>query len=110
MTTVLVVDDSPTEQQLCRRIVESHGYDVEAAEDGEYSLERAQQAGPDVTRTDVVMPGMNGFQATRQLAKSAETSHIPVTIVTTKDQEADRVWGMRQGGTTTSSSPWARRH
>jgi len=97
MTTVLVVDDSPTEQQLCRRILESHGYNVEAAEDGEYSLEKAQQVGPDVILMDVVMPGMNGFQATRQLAKSADTAHIPVIIVTTKDQETDRVWGMRQG-------------
>jgi twitching motility two-component system response regulator PilH len=97
MTTVLVVDDSPTELQLCRKILEKHGYDVESVEDGEHSLEKAQEVEPAVILMDVVMPGMNGFQATRQLAKSPQTAHIPVIIVTTKDQETDRVWGMRQG-------------
>ncbi|MDZ7748058.1 MAG: response regulator [Halofilum sp. (in: g-proteobacteria)] len=97
MATVLVVDDSPTEQHVCRKILERHGFEVESVEDGEHSLERARELRPDVILMDVVMPGMNGFQATRQLVRTPETSHIPVIIITTKDQETDRVWGMRQG-------------
>ncbi len=97
MTTVLIVDDSPTEQHLCRKILEKHGYEVASVDDGQHSLEKAQEVEPSVILMDVVMPGMNGFQATRQLAKSPQTAHIPVIIVTTKDQETDRVWGMRQG-------------
>lgn len=97
MATVLVVDDSPTEQHVCRKILERHGFQVESVEDGEHSLERARELLPDVILMDIVMPGMNGFQATRQLGRTPETAHIPVIIITTKDQETDRVWGMRQG-------------
>jgi len=97
MARVLVVDDSPTEQHVCRKILEKHGFEVESVEDGEHSLEKAKELQPDVILMDVVMPGMNGFQATRHLAKTAETANIPVIIITTKDQETDKVWGMRQG-------------
>ncbi len=97
MPTVLIVDDSPTELYACQKILEKHGYEVETATDGESSLERAQQVKPDLILMDVVMPGMNGFQATRQLNKNSDTAQIPVIIITTKDQETDRVWGLRQG-------------
>ena len=97
MTTVLVVDDSPTEQHVCRKILEKHGFDVVPIDDGEHSLAKARELMPDVILMDVVMPGMNGFQATRQLARTPDTAHIPVIIITTKDQDTDRVWGMRQG-------------
>ena len=97
MATVLVVDDSPTEQHVCRRILEKNGFEVVSVEDGEHGLEKAREVRPDVILMDVVMPGMNGFQATRQLARSSDTAHIPVIIITTKDQETDKVWGMRQG-------------
>ena len=97
MAKVLVVDDSPTEQHVCRKILEKHGFEVESAEDGEHSLERARELKPDLILMDVVMPGMNGFQATRQLAKEPDTADIPVIIITTKDQETDKVWGLRQG-------------
>lgn len=97
MTTVLIVDDSPTERYNATRILERHGYDVEFTTDGESSLEKALEVKPDLILMDVVMPGMNGFQATRALSKNPETAGIPIIIVTTKDQETDKVWGLRQG-------------
>lgn len=97
MATVLIVDDSPTEQHHCRKILEKAGFDVESVDDGETSLERARELMPDLILMDVVMPGMNGFEATRQLARDAATANIPVIIITTKDQETDKVWGLRQG-------------
>ncbi len=97
MTQVLIVDDSPTEMQLLSNIMKQHGYDVITADNGAEGVAMAKKAQPDVILMDVVMPGMNGFQATRQISKSAETSNIPVIIITTKDQETDRIWGLRQG-------------
>ncbi|MEX1081203.1 MAG: response regulator [Halofilum sp. (in: g-proteobacteria)] len=97
MATVLIVDDSPTEIHAYQQMLEKNGYKVEAATDGETSLQKAAELQPDVILMDVVMPGMNGFQATRQLNKTPETANIPVIIITTKDQETDRVWGLRQG-------------
>jgi twitching motility two-component system response regulator PilH len=97
MAKVLIIDDSPTETQLLSSIMEKHGFDVIAADNGEDGIKMAKREMPDVVLMDVVMPGMNGFQATRQLTKSPETKHIPVIIITTKDQETDRIWGMRQG-------------
>lgn len=97
MAKVLIIDDSPTEMQILTSIMESNGYEVFTAENGASGIETAKKVQPDVVLMDVVMPGMNGFQATRQLSKDAKTSHIPVIIITTKDQETDRIWGMRQG-------------
>ena len=97
MQTVLIVDDSPTELQAYQDMLEKHGYAVEQATDGETSLKKAVELKPDLILMDVVMPGMNGFQATRQLDKNPETADIPVIIITWKDQETDKVWGLRQG-------------
>ena len=97
MAKVLIVDDSPTETYKLTSILEKHGHSVITAENGETGVATAKQELPELILMDVVMPGLNGFQATRQLTKSAETGHIPVIIVTTKDQETDRVWGLRQG-------------
>jgi twitching motility two-component system response regulator PilH len=97
MTRVLIVDDSPTETYKISRMLSKHGYEVITAETGEKGIELARVEMPDVVLMDIVMPGMNGFQATRQLASDAKTSGIPVIIVTTKDQETDRLWGKRQG-------------
>ena len=95
--TILVVDDSPTELHILKGILESAGYSVLLAENAESGLEQARTAKPDLVLMDVVMPGLNGFQATRQLSHDPETEHIPVIMVTTKDQETDRTWGLRQG-------------
>lgn len=97
MAKVLIVDDSPTETQKMSSILDKYGHDVITATSGEEGVATAKQTLPDVVLMDIVMPGLNGFQATRQLSKHDKTSHIPVIIVTTKDQETDRMWGQRQG-------------
>ncbi len=97
MACVLIIDDSPTEVHVLKKILEKNGYEVLTASSGEEGIQTARQALPDLVLMDVVMPGLNGFQATRQLTKSAETGTIPVIICTTKDQDTDRVWGLRQG-------------
>ena len=97
MAHILIVDDSPTEVHVLTSMLEAVGFTVHSANDGEAGIEMAKEMKPDLILMDVVMPGMNGFQATRQLTRAEETADIPVIIVTTKDQETDRVWGMRQG-------------
>ena len=94
---VLVVDDSPTDLHLITGYLLNNGYTAMSASTGEEALEKVNADKPDLILMDVVMPGLNGFQATRQLTKGADTAHIPIVIVTTKDQETDRVWGKRQG-------------
>ena len=97
MARVLIVDDSPSQLLGLQRVVEKLGHTVITAEDGAAGVEVAKREIPDLILMDVVMPNLNGFQATRQISKEATTSHIPVVLVTTKDQETDKVWGMRQG-------------
>lgn len=97
MAKVLIVDDSPTEMFKLTGILEKNGYSVLSAASGEQGVELAKSEQPDVVLMDIVMPGLNGFQATRQLSRSKETQHIPVIIVTAKNQQADQVWGERQG-------------
>jgi twitching motility two-component system response regulator PilH len=97
MLRVLIIDDSPTEVYKLTTILEKNGYSVDVAETGEQGLEMAKTSPPDLILMDVVMPGLNGFQATRQLSRAKETADVPVVIVSTKDQATDKVWGMRQG-------------
>jgi twitching motility two-component system response regulator PilH len=97
MAEILIVDDSPTEIHVLTAMLTKHGFSVSSVANGEDGIKAAKEKKPDLILMDVVMPGMNGFQATRQLSKDADTADIPVIIVTTKDQETDRVWGLRQG-------------
>ena len=97
MARILIVDDSPTEMYKLTGMLEKHGHEVLKAENGADGVALARQEKPDAVLMDIVMPGLNGFQATRQLTKDPETGHIPVIIITTKDQETDKVWGTRQG-------------
>lgn len=97
MVRILIVDDSPTEILAFRRMLEGHGYQVSIATNGEEGIEKARREKPDLILMDVIMPGINGFQATRRLSKDATTATIPIIMVTTKDQETDRIWGLRQG-------------
>lgn len=97
MANILIIDDSPTEVHVFKTMLEKNGHRVHVAESGEVGVEKAKDLLPDLILMDIVMPGINGFQATRQLSTIEETSSIPVIIVTTKDQETDKVWGIRQG-------------
>lgn len=97
MAKILIVDDSPTEMFRFKEILGRHGFDVIEATNGADGVTTAQAELPDLILMDVVMPGVNGFQATRQISRGATTKHIPIVIVSTKDQETDRVWGKRQG-------------
>ena len=94
---ILVVDDSPTDRQYLSDILTKSGYKVTTANSAEEALAKVKASAPDLVLMDVVMPGQNGYQATRQLTKDEATKHIPVIICTTKGQETDKLWGMRQG-------------
>ena len=102
---VLVVDDSPTERFFLTDLLRKNGYDVTTAENGEQGVVMAKADRPDLILMDVVMPGLNGFQATRQISRDPATQGVPVIMCTTKDQETDRVWGMRQGATDYVTKP-----
>jgi len=97
MAVVLIIDDSPTELHLFQNMLEKAGFETLVADSGEEGLKAARTALPDCILMDVVMPGMNGFQATRQLTRDPGTASIPVIMITTKDQETDKIWGLRQG-------------
>ena len=97
MARILIVDDSPTETFRFKEILTKHGYEVLDASNGADGVTLAESALPDLILMDVVMPGVNGFQATRQITRGEKTKHIPIIIVSTKDQATDRVWGKRQG-------------
>jgi twitching motility two-component system response regulator PilH len=97
MAKVLIIDDSPADTQELTGILGRNGYAVIAAEGAEQGVQIAREQQPDVVLMDIVMPGINGFQATRLLTQGAGTRHIPVIMVSNKDQQADRVWGARQG-------------
>ena len=97
MARILIVDDSPTQLIGIQRIVEKLGHQTLTAEDGAAGVALAKAELPDLILMDVVMPNLNGFQATRQLSREGSTRDIPVVLVTTKDQDTDRMWGMRQG-------------
>jgi twitching motility two-component system response regulator PilH len=97
MARVLIVDDSPSQLAGMKKIMEKLGHEVISAEDGAQGVEVAKRELPDLILMDVVMPNLNGFQATRSISKDAATAHIPIVLVTTKDQVTDKVWGLRQG-------------
>ncbi|MBC6428796.1 MAG: response regulator [Cellvibrionales bacterium] len=97
MARILIVDDSRTETKNLSKLLSKHGHQVIAASSGEEGLTVAAKDLPDLILMDVVMPGLNGFQTTRKLTQNEATKHIPVIMVTTKNQETDKVWAMRQG-------------
>jgi len=97
MARILIVDDSPTEIHVLKTMLDKNGFETISAESGEEGVTMASAEMPDMILMDIVMPGMNGFQATRQISSNEATKAIPIIIVTTKDQETDRVWGLRQG-------------
>jgi twitching motility two-component system response regulator PilH len=97
MARILLIEDSPTEAAVMSQLLERNGHHVTMSGNAEEGIVSCKRDQPDLVLMDVVLPGMNGFQATRALSRDAETSHIPVLIVSTKGLETDRVWGLRQG-------------
>jgi twitching motility two-component system response regulator PilH len=94
---ILVVDDSPTDRQFMLETLAKKGYQVVTAENGEDAIAKAKSELPDLILMDVVMPGLNGYQATRQITRDDATKHIPVIMCTSKGADTDKIWGMRQG-------------
>ncbi len=94
---ILLVDDSKTELHVLSELLTKKGYQVKTAENGEEAMRRLQEEKPDLILMDVVMPGQNGFQLTRAITRDPDFANVPVIICTSKNQETDRVWGMRQG-------------
>ena len=94
---ILLVDDSKTELHHLSDLLTKRGYQVRTAENGEEALRRLAEEKPDLILMDVVMPGQNGFQLTRAITRDPNFANVPVIICTSKNQETDKVWGMRQG-------------
>ena len=97
MARILLIEDSPTDTAVLTQLLERNGHQVLAAQNAEDGISVCKREIPDLVIMDVVLPGMNGFQATRALSRDPDTGHIPVVIVSTKGMETDRAWGMRQG-------------
>ncbi len=94
---ILVVDDSKTELHHISDVLGKRGYTVRTAENGEEAMRRLGEEKPDLILMDVVMPGQNGFQLTRAITRDPRFADVPVIMCTSKNQETDKVWGMRQG-------------
>jgi len=97
MARILLIEDSPTEAAVMTQLLQRNGHQVTTSVNAEDGIATCRRDKPELVLMDVVLPGMNGFQATRALTRDADTSHIPVLIVSTKNLETDRMWGMRQG-------------
>ena len=94
---ILLVDDSKTELHHLSDVLGKRGYQVRTAENGDEALRRLSEDKSDLILMDVVMPGQNGFQLTRTITRDPRWSTVPVIMCTSKNQETDKVWGMRQG-------------
>ncbi|HRO28435.1 MAG TPA: response regulator [Luteimonas sp.] len=97
MARILIIEDSPTDTAVLTQMLERNGHQVLASSSAEDGIEVCKRELPDLVLMDVVLPGMNGFQATRALGRDSGTKAIPVLIVSTKGMETDQAWGMRQG-------------
>jgi twitching motility two-component system response regulator PilH len=94
---ILIVDDSPTERHVLTDILRKAGFETIASDCGEDAVVKARTLRPDLILMDVVMPGLNGFQATRSISRDPATKDIPVILCTSKSQDTDKIWGLRQG-------------
>ena len=94
---ILIVDDSPTERHVLNDLLTKAGFEVVTSDNGEDAIVKSRQLKPDLILMDVVMPGLNGFQATRAISRDPETRAIPIILCTSKSQETDKIWGLRQG-------------
>ena len=94
---ILIVDDSPTDRQFLLEVLGKQGYQCSIAQNGDEGIEKSKTEKPDLILMDIIMPGTDGFKATRAITRDEATKHIPVIVCTSKRQETDRVWGIRQG-------------
>ena len=97
VANILIIDDSPTDVRVFTTLLERAGHQVQAVDNAEAGIERVRAGQPDLVIMDVIMPGINGFQATRTLSRDPQTAAVPIVMITTKSMETDRVWGLRQG-------------
>ncbi|MDQ6647829.1 MAG: response regulator [Pseudomonadota bacterium] len=97
MANIFIIDDSPTDIRVLTTLLERAGHHISAVSSAEEGIERVRGELPDLIIMDVIMPGMNGFQATRTLTRDPVTASVPIVMITTKSMETDRVWGLRQG-------------
>lgn len=104
--TILVVEDSPTERRLVGTALLRQGYRVVTASDGEEALDRAVADAPDLIVLDVILPKMNGFQVCRALKNNRETQGIKILMLSSKKQESDRFWGLKQGADEYLTKPY----
>ena len=104
--SILVVEDSPTNMQLITEALQQEGYRITTATDGEEALEKAVRMKPDLIILDVILPKKNGFQVCRQLRSSPDTHDISVIMLTSKSQESDRFWGLKQGADEYMTKPY----
>lgn len=108
MGTILIVEDTLSEMELMSHYLREGGYSVINAVSAKEALAKAVEQKPDVIITDVVMPGMSGFELCRSLKKHPETAKVPIVICTSKNQEIDRLWGMKQGADAYITKPFTR--
>jgi len=97
VANILIIDDSPTDVRVFTTLLERAGHTVGSVNNAEEGIERVRSELPALVIMDVIMPGMNGFQATRTLSRDPVTKDVPIVMITTKSMETDRVWGLRQG-------------
>lgn len=95
--TILIVDDSPTDRHYLRELLSKQGYVCITADSGDEGVAKSKTDLPDLILMDIIMPGIDGYKATRAITHDEATKHIPVIVCTSKNQETDRIWGMRQG-------------
>lgn len=106
MAKIMIAEDSPTEQKLLCQLLESQGYQLITAANGEEAIAQIEQNKPDMLILDVIMPKKNGFQVCRQLKKNPQTTDIKILMLTSKDQQSDRYWGTKQGADLYVTKPW----
>jgi twitching motility two-component system response regulator PilH len=102
---ILVVDDSLSQRLVLNALLSGEGHQVIMANDGEQAVAKAREELPDLIIMDIIMPGLNGFQATRAITNDETTWHIPVILLTSKDMDSDRIWALRQGATAFLNKP-----
>jgi twitching motility two-component system response regulator PilH len=108
MGTILIVEDTPSEMELISHYLQESGYSVIGTISAKDALDRAIEQQPDVIITDVVMPGMSGFELCRSLRRHPATEKVPIIICTSKSQQIDRLWGMKQGADVYLTKPFTR--